>query len=58
MQIDDVLKNLYRSNRINKQQYRTYKGQVSSGNTKACLVGLMRKKLISADDAAKVSAEY
>lgn len=41
-----ILKRLFKEGRINIQQYRTYKGQVLSGNEEACLVGLRRKKLI------------
>lgn len=41
-----VLKRLLKQNKITKQEYRTYKGQVKSGNTEGCIVGLKRKGLI------------
>ena len=41
-----LLKQLYTDKKINKQQYKTYKGQVVHGDVDACLVGLKRKKLI------------
>ena len=43
----EYLKTLLDINKINEQQYRTYKGQVLSGQLTACLKGLKRKKLIS-----------
>ena len=43
----DYLKELLKENKITIQQYRTYKGQVLSGQLSACLKGLKRKKLIS-----------
>ena len=43
----DYLKKLLKEKRITMQQYRTYKGQVLSGQLSACLKGLKRKKLIS-----------
>ncbi len=41
-----LLKRLYTEKKINGQQFRTYKGQVLSGDKEAALVGLRRKKLI------------
>lgn len=41
-----VLKQLLKDGKITKQAFRTYKGQVLSGNEDACIVGLKRKKLI------------
>lgn len=41
-----MLKWLFEEGKINKQQLKTYRGQVLSGNGNAALVGLMRKKLI------------
>lgn len=41
-----LLKQLYKTDKINKQQYKTYKGQVLHGDVKGCLTGLKRKKLI------------
>lgn len=46
-EIVDLLKSLLKENRINKQQFRTYRGQVLSGNVSACIVGMKRKHLIS-----------
>lgn len=42
-----LLKELLEKNTINIQQYRTYKGQVLSGQLSACLKGMKRKKLIT-----------
>ena len=41
-----ILKRLLKEQRITQQQYRTYKGQVISGNEEGCLIGLKRKRLI------------
>jgi len=41
-----ILKTLLNGNRITKQQYRTYKGQVLAGDIDDCLKGLQRKHLI------------
>lgn len=41
-----VLKRLYKEGRINKQQLKTYRGQVLHGDEEAALVGLRRKGLI------------
>lgn len=41
-----LLKQLYKDGKISAQQYRTYRGQVLSGNEEAALVGMRRKKLI------------
>lgn len=41
-----LLKLLKADNKITMQEYKTYKGQVLSGNVKGCLTGLKRKKLI------------
>ncbi len=40
------LKQLKKDKRITIQQYRTFKGQVLSGNEEGCLKGLRRMKLI------------
>lgn len=39
--------------KINRQQYRVYKGQALSGNELGCLTGLKRKKLIAEDWAVE-----
>lgn len=41
-----VLKQLYKDKKINKQQYKTYKGQVLHDDVAGCIKGLKRKKLI------------
>nr|DAR82837.1 MAG TPA: hypothetical protein [Caudoviricetes sp.] len=41
-----TLKRLKAEKKITLQQYRTYRGQVFSGNIDGCIVGLKRKKLI------------
>ena len=41
-----TLKILLNDNRITKQQYRTYRGQVISGNIEGCIKGLQRKRLV------------
>lgn len=46
-EIVDLLKSLLKENRINQQQFRTYRGQVLSGNVSACIVGMKRKHLIN-----------
>jgi hypothetical protein len=46
-----VLQKLLDENKINIQQYRTYKGQISSGNELGCIKGLKRKRLITEADA-------
>ena len=48
-QILQLLKELLEKNTINIQQYRTYKGQVLSGQLGACLKGMKRKKLITVE---------
>lgn len=42
----EVLKKLKKEKKITIQQYRTFKGQVLSGNEAGCLKGLERMKLI------------
>lgn len=41
-----ILKKLINNKQITVQQYRTFKGQVLSGNEAGCLKGLERMKLI------------
>ena len=45
-----LLEQLVKEGRIDRQAYRTYKGQVLSGNEEGCVKGLIRKKLIKAGD--------
>lgn len=42
----NLLKILKRQNKLTMQQYRTYKGQVLSGDVDGCLRGLIRKGFI------------
>lgn len=46
METLNLLKRLYKEGRINKQQLKTYRGQVLHGDEEAALVGLRRKGLI------------
>lgn len=46
METMKILRQLKRDGKINIQAYRTYKGQVLSGNEAGCLKGLKRKGLI------------
>lgn len=46
METMKILKQLLRDGKISRQAFRTYKGQVLSGNEEGCLIGLKRKKLI------------
>ena len=41
-----LLKQLMNEDKITIQQYRTFKGQVLSGNEEGCLKGLKRMKLL------------
>jgi hypothetical protein len=46
METIKLLKELKRDRKITMQQYRTFKGQILSGNEAGCLKGLQRMKLI------------
>lgn len=46
METIKLLKELKRDGKITLQQFRTFKGQVLSGNEAGCLKGLERMKLI------------
>ena len=46
MDVWKVLKELKKQNKITKQQYRTYKGQILSGDTEGAIRGLKRKQLV------------
>ena len=45
-----ILHKLYKENKINKQQFKTYRGQVLNGDETGCLRGLKRKELIWGGD--------
>lgn len=47
----NILKKLLKNKKINKQQFRTYKGQVIHGDEIGCITGLKRKHLISGEEA-------
>ena len=49
----NLLRKLKEQKKITKQEYRTYRGQVLSGDIKGCLVGLKRKKLIQEKGVCK-----
>lgn len=49
-EILEVLKQLAAEGKIDIQAYKTYKGQVLSGNETGCIKGLIRKRLIKAGD--------
>lgn len=42
-----IIEDLYRSGKINKQAFKTYKGQIIHGDSAACIIGLLRKRLIN-----------
>lgn len=42
----EMIRMLFRDGRITKQEMKTYRGQVLSGNGEAAIVGMRRKKLI------------
>lgn len=46
METMKLLKRLFKEGRINKQELKTYRGQILHGNEEAAIVGLKRKKLI------------
>jgi hypothetical protein len=46
METMKLLKQLKNNKRITIQQYRTFKGQLLSGNEEGCLKGLRRMKLV------------
>lgn len=46
MQIMKILKQLKTDKKINTQEFKTYRGQVLSGDKEGCLKGLKRKGLI------------
>ena len=46
MKIIKILKQLKADKKINIQEFRTYRGQVLSGNEEGCIRGLKRKGLI------------
>ena len=53
-----MLKQLLKDRKITQQQYRTYKGQVTSNNEIGCITGLKRKHLITDDEADALILSY
>ena len=58
METIKVLKQLKRENKITAQAYKTYIGQIRSGNELACIKGMMRKKLITKEKAESLVESY
>ena len=58
METIKVLKQLKRENKITTQAYKTYMGQIRSGNELACIKGMMRKKLITKEKAESLVESY
>ena len=58
METVSLLKKLKRENKITTQAYKTYIGQIRSGNELACIKGMMRKKLITAEKAESLIKSY
>ena len=58
METIKVLKQLKRENKITTQAYKTYMGQISSGDEIACIKGMKRKKLITAEKAESLIKSY
>lgn len=58
METVSLLKKLKRENKITTQAYKTYIGQIRSGNELACIKGIMRKKLITTEKAESLIESY
>ena len=58
METIKVLKQLKRENKITTQAYKTYMGQIKSGNELACIKGMRRKKLITKEKAESLVESY
>ena len=58
METIKVLKQLKRENKITTQAYKTYMGQIRSGNELACIKGMKRKKLITKEKAESLVESY
>ncbi len=55
METLNLLKRLKREKKITTQEYRTYKGQVLSGNEQGALKGLRRKRIIGSGEHGRKS---
>ena len=58
METIKLLKQLKRENKITTQAYKTYIGQIRSGNELACIKGMKRKKLITKEKAESLVESY
>ena len=58
METIKLLKQLKREKVISYQAYKTYMGQIRSGNELACIKGMMRKKLITTEKAENLIESY
>ena len=58
METVSLLKELKCENKITTQAYKTYMGQIRSGNELACIKGMMRKKLITTEKAESLIQSY
>ena len=58
METVSLLKQLKRENKITTQAYKTYMGQIISGNELACIKGMKRKKLITKEKAESLIKSY
>ena len=58
METIKLLTQLKRESKITTQAYKTYIGQIRSGNELACIKGMMRKKLITTEKAESLIKSY
>ena len=58
METIKLLKQLKRENKITTQAYKTYMGQISSGDEIACINGMKNKKLITEEKAESLIESY
>ena len=58
METIKLLKQLKRENKITTQAYKTYMGQISSGDEIACINGMKNKKLITEEKAERLVESY
>ena len=58
METIKLLKQLKRENKITTQAYKTYMGQISSGDEISCIKGMKNKKLITEEMAESLVESY
>ena len=58
METIKLLKQLKREKGISYQAYKTYMGQISSGDEIACIKGMKNKKLITEEKAESLVESY